>query len=457
MSYRNPRFSYAHTLADVGDDGFGSTTDAYLTARTRLLDYQKQVLAGQSDAFNETWFKRATTLQQTYQRLFRIIIPDGHNFGNDRNLQFGWFDTFTEDATTVPLAVLNDGAQIESYCPATGIFSIELEAGDTDDLEFAAMLYWAHWTGLANGLPGLGEMWWTNLVQTTTGAHFGWEDVFEPTQSRFESQTGAVYTNVLGEPRRRFTLDHHGMSGSDYQLYRELWRYTGYGSKPFWYDHLDSADVERSVNTLEDFNDITSEVNLVAAISSANAPDGVSDCTQLVALAGSLTASGALGAPVFEDSTDTDWRNSILQFDILFVTDADWFDVAADFRIRVLSAETNGESFYQPLNGYLDNKDPDVWIRVQVDLELDVQPDAPDPTRGYCDLTDVTQLQFIFEPEAGGDAIKLANVRLIDKTKQPVLVEMIPGRLRNQQDRRAPKNSFGPAYTIHMEMLEVTS
>ena len=90
MSYRNPRFSYVHTLRDIGDGGFTANTDAFRadTPRTRLMDDQAQALCGQSDTPAQLIeFEKYQGVPAGFSPLRRVLIPAGHNFGLDRSIQ----------------------------------------------------------------------------------------------------------------------------------------------------------------------------------------------------------------------------------------------------------------------------------------------------------------------------------------------------------------------------------
>ncbi|GAG49025.1 unnamed protein product, partial [marine sediment metagenome] len=154
MSYRNPRFSYVHTLRDFGDANFGVATNAYRTdaPRTRLLDDQSKVFAGQQDVLQATQFHRETGVTIPGSNpVTRFILP-AHNFALDRMVQFREATDF--GSLNWALVKLSDGTTPIVYIVSSGIFDLEWDAPVQQFVEAMEFLHRASFSG---DDPDMGE------------------------------------------------------------------------------------------------------------------------------------------------------------------------------------------------------------------------------------------------------------------------------------------------------------
>lgn len=452
MSYRNPRFSYIHTLRETGDAGFLAGTDTFQTAtpRTRLLDNQSRVMCGQSDSAQEIVFEKKTASAEGFSPLHRVIIPAGHNYGMDRAVRLRLDDVAGGGTLAAP--PLSDGSTISRVLPSSHHIIWDIDT--TDALELGLTLETKHWASLSGDNPSIGELWWTNIAQPTTGIAREWDDFREPTITRTRSKSGATYTSIDGDPRRRFTLEHRALTGTDLALYDDLVRRVGYGAQPFWYEHPDSGDEITLVNALADDAVLTAVGGTKSEISTG-APDGAADCVQL------SNTTGAVEAQLYLDSTDfvtgvsTDWRNSILQFDCKVVSTSSWVTATSKLYVDLVSSTPNsGSSKLNYCAGMINAADAGNWFRVQVDLEDD-RDSTIDSSGGIVDLSDIARVDFRHTGDVSGRAMQYSGLQIIDKDKRPVLVEL--EGYRRRQDNPAPLNGAGTYYTVELDLVEVTT
>lgn len=453
VSYRNPRFSYIHTLADFGSSG---VTSVYFNDPvTRIFDYQSKTLAGLDDtgAVPVLIYQRDLTKKATFYQLDRIIVPAGHNWGSARALNFGIWPTLdTTPGTQDPIDVADGSTDLDYWCPHDGLFEIEIDPSSSQSDALGLRIHWNH-SQTTSEDHTIGELWWTNTVQPSSGIAYGWTDVIEPVMSRARMANGATYVNVLGDSQRRFTLQHIALSGNDMLLYDELLRYVGYGVKPFYFDHPDSADKERDINTFEDDTDLVNLVNATVTDVLTDGPDPTKTVSSISAtLTG--TASADLYNTNFESSTDTDWRNSILQIDMKLPSPIAWFDDPEKIKIKVFDTSL-GFSMYYPMTGYQASASADKWVRCSMDIELDaVEGESTGDQAGFCDLSAIQLVRFEFSPSSTA-SIRIANMRIIEKSKQPVLVEI--ASYSKRQESRVPVGPAGTTWTVDLEMIEVTT
>lgn len=444
MSQRIPRFSYAHTLRDIGDGGFTGSTSAFVAAtpRSRLFDDQSKTLCGQGDGDKIIEFEQKLKIAEGHPNLNRILIPAGHNYGLDRQLRFEL------NALDIPLA---DGDVVERMVPSSGLIDIEVIA---NTLEQALTLKMSHWNSGTSLAPGIGEIWWTQTVQPTTGTANGWTDDFTPTISRTRMRSGATFNHLDGAPRRRFSLSHLGISGDDVQLYDELMRRTGYGALPFWYEHPDSGDAVTLINLLNDPAGAgISLANGTLATATNGAPDGLANAIAWTSDSASVM-SLSIDQAAYPSGAVLDLRNTILQFDIKVVADAGWLAGLTDFNMHLQSADPLSDpssTSYRIAQPLFQDTIIDEWIRVQVDVKDDAN--LLSSAQAGVDLTNIKRIQFQVDTLATGKELRIANMRFIDKTKQPVLVEVVPrpGWKTHEDDGAVA------LWNINLEMIEVTT
>jgi hypothetical protein len=465
MSYRNPRFSKIHTMRDVGDDGFDATTEGTFpfrsdTPRTRWLDEQAGPLAGKDDDFQRTEYARSTdpatgTLGGTMHELARWIIPATHNFGLDRTIELL---ISAEYPTTSYLPVtLSDGSIIARFCPSSGLIDLQLDTAVAQSLARSFQFTW--WASNSGVLPNVGEVFWSDIVQPATGTDFGWEHDREAVDTDLEMEAGGIYTTVDGEPRRRFTLKHNAINGADLKLYEELRRYTLYNSRAFWFDHQDSGDVEAVLNPLTltgQFDNLLGNGFSVEQVVVNGAPDGIADCVAMLTDGASGFPQAKLLQTSWDAAAPTDLRDFVLQFDLLFVTDATWVISSDSFFVDIVNQAGTLFSRYDVAAAMLGTgaAAADTWYRIQIDLEQDGRTNL-----SQLDPKDAYNVTFSIDGTANGSSrpFQLANVRVIDKAKQPVYVKIVPGTFQKPQESRAPGGSGGPRYNVEFDMIEVTT
>ena len=450
MSYRNPRFSYAHEMADQGDAAFHEvdTDPDFTEARTRLFDYQRGLLASQPDVTSATIgvmrFDKDTSLSTGAHQLLRLIIPPGHNLALDRCFRFKL------DAT-VPEVDPSDA--IDWFCVSGNQFPIVIDLEDIEANRYATQLNWEY-TESFTSLPfNVGELWWTNLVQTVQGIQQSqWPDNQIPTLTQTQMLDGSTFNRVDGPPRRRLNLTHVRASAADLKLYEELTRRTAYGARPFWYEHPDSGGAVTEISELSDHTtDIPSSANCTLSTVSTGAPDGATD-----SIKGTSDASGQASMDVYLDtaSTSLDCRNLIFQFDIkLDATAATWLLLDSDLRLLVVNDDPYGYAVMDIGSAFIKDTRSTEWIRFQIhmqDFDTELGNDGLNQAAGW-------KFTFIWQPDAITQPIEISSLNVIDATKLPVQVEIVPGSISRDQSSPAPKSGPGPVYDISMQMIEVTS
>jgi hypothetical protein len=445
-------------MQEFGDAGFVAATESTYpfrsdTPRTRWFDGQNAPLAGKADSLRQTdYFRDASDSSASGEmiELARWLVPAGHSLGLDRVIDLKVSSAYPTPSYAVPK--LSDGSLISRMIPSSSMIDIEFDTATTTVTRGRAFrLEWQQ--GNSGALPDIGEVWWTNIYEPVIGTAWGWEDFSEAVANDIEMDSGAIFTNVRGDPRRQFTLEHIAASGSDLRVYDELRRSVGHGSGAFWYDHTDSADKVALVHAL----DVTGVLALSACteqVSSGGAPDGTSDCLEIETDGLSVVTAASLASADWETDAPTDWRNMVLQFDfkpevVTWLTAVDSlflniFDASLAFFTQYLL----GQPFVNHSTG------ADLWHRYQIDLELDKRPNY-----AHLDMTHpaVVTLGISAAANSAARTFEICNLRLIDKTKQPVYVKVVPGSYGRQQTSNAPGGAGGPRYDIDMRIIEVTA
>jgi hypothetical protein len=456
MTVRAPRFSYRHTIQEAVSRGFGWEDDGSDpwrsdTPKERMSDGQNKLLAGKSDGDNENIiFQRGRddfSLGMEQIALSRFIVPSGNNLAVDRLLRLRFFSTSPGGSAFTP--TLSDGSIIHWHVTSSGVLDIEFDTTDTATL-YAKRFLFGTYASFSGQDPSLGEIWWTNIAQPQSGVAYGWEDVTQAVATDYEMRSGEIHTLVHGDPRRQFSIRHEAVSGADLLVYDELRRKSAHDAGAFWYDHTDSADKEIVIDAMT--SDLTwTPSGTGITVSSGNAPDGTSDCLQMATTGAGGEAYIEIEKPDWSSATPDNWRNYVIQIDV-FIDAAAWITSEFDFRIDLLNQASTQFAQYTMGRAWVnpDNWGQGEWVRVQMDIDLDVEPTTP------LDLGTPYRLRVVAQNDTA-QFIRLANLRIIDKTKQPVYVKIVPDSFRREQENRAPGGAGGPRYTIEFDMIEVTT
>ena len=143
-----------------------------------------------------------------------------------------------------------------------------------------------------------------------------------------------------------------------------------------------------------------------------------------------------------------DWTGKILRFQISID-----FNTVAASDITLFVESVNGPWTYrtsyemgEPLNSAANGK----FTRFDVDIDTE----ATGFTLGPADLGRLVRWGFIVVSPGVGATLKWGEFTLIDRNKQPRLVEIVD--YQRFQDNPAPA-ATGPTFSISMRMLEVTN
>jgi len=444
--YRNPRFRYLHQLALIGDSGVhGDTSPAFTAPRTRMWDYRAGLQASQPEvapaARGVFRIDQPNNPAQDRTKLTSIIIPPGHNVVFDRTFHF-------ELDTVTPTVVGRSSSDaIDAFAVSSGKFPFVIDLEDIAANWYAQQFNYEY-ASSSSGLPfNLGELWWTNVVQTSTGVASNWPDNMLPTMKRTPMYDGSTYNRIDGPPRRNFGLLHHNITGADLRLYDELMRHVGYGAAPFWYEHPDSGDANVSLDALSTTANVTTNGNCSAFVHPGPAPDA----DDVVG----LSAGGAGGAEAHirtGGAEGVDARNSVLQIDVRLFNPTTWLAAGGDLYLRCYSPEIDGYSVYYIGSALVDEPRANEWIRCQIDLDTPMAGGG-----GGWDHQRLYRADIVYQADNSGDGLLLSGLRLIDKTKLPVLVEVPLNGYRKTQSNDVPSNATGPVFDVTLSMVEVTT
>ena len=437
--YRNPRFSYVHTLRDVGSTGVSASSWA---SNAELWDSQNRVTtASGSTGLATLDFDRGavTTGNRAARELDRVIVPKGHNLAGNRVA----YVRFEETATFGSAAqrTLLDGMTQTFLHPSSYHTVWDFDSSASATLGYYAGMRFQCAPSGNSSTADLGELWWTKREEPTTGIVSAWAEQYVPNDTRIETDSGAAYIVEQGEPRRFFSLEHRQVSGADLLLYEDLLRQTRMGRRPFWYEHPSSGGGTQSVGNTDSTSLWTSGATATLAI----AGDYL-ECTAN----GVLRAGPVLTAANMPADAPRDWRDSLFSIDVKVTENtSSWAEAAANALWLVVQSKSGQWNTYNLAAPFTGEVVADRNYRMQVDLEADATN-----TGGTmpADLTSFAEwyIQGDFLNAANQFAIR--DPQIISKTSMPHLVEIV-GEPRIEQDRSAPKS--GPAFTIAFDMLEV--
>ncbi len=450
MSYRNPRFSYRHMLRSYGALGIDAVnTDAVASGSTaNLYDDRSGSLVEWNAAANKdcVLYKNAAATAAGArlggERLNRILIPKGHTFNNARALRL----RASHDLTEVSGATFetSDGVTYQRFAPSSGLFDVTIN----DDKTVASLLQFRMLTGLVGGSDyGLGELWWTDTVQPTTGTARKWEDNTDALFDRIEVRSGQSYKQKRGESKRRFSHEHLRLSGADLALYDDLFRGTGYGLYPFWYEGPDTGDVETILEDWSDTSGTFTTTNSSTVAPSASRPDG--EAGNIIGHSAVLSGVSEWIYPIADsDAPTVDWANKVLRVQVR----PDWDSTAvADIKLVVESAVgANTARTEYAVGGCFNQAVSSVWYRLEIDLENDATGFSGS---GPADLANLVSFGFVSDFPTNADNTDFGDFILINKDKQPKLVEFAD----YQRFQDSPVPQVATTYSISMRLLEVTT
>jgi hypothetical protein len=332
--------------------------------------------------------------------------------------------------------------------PIDGIIDVEFQDLNTQ-AGFRVSLFTSF---LTTGFE-LGEIWLTRTEQATRGIVQSWEEVSVPNVRQSISETGHTFWVEQGEPLRTFHVEHRHLKANDPDLvmYDELFRYTR-GVNPFWFEHADSGDAKQVVQLTN------SSTHYIA--SGSGAP---------------TFAALAVGNIIFLTSTAVGVCDLVLDFDDFlpgvpvdlrdYIIEYDWYVTSTAFMLSQNSHQfyvnpAGSPNVYSCYNiAHFEQLTALTWNRTQIDLAHPnvVSPGAVGASLSHPNSTGLNnKLRWRWTSNVIGQQFHLSNVKLIKKSKQPVLVQIVPGSIRRVQDSLAPV-ATNPSFTISFDMIEVSS
>ena len=390
---------------------------------------------------------RETDTLVDQMKLDRFLVPAGHNAANDHEVEL--VASPVGDFTDQIVIANADGKINMRSVPWAGPVDYEFATpGDSNGFIFKVR------PGALGANGKLGELWFTQTRQPTSGVAHEWDDLREPNIQRADTRAGNTYVVEHGEPRRVFTLEHQILSGADADLYDELLAAVGYGRHPFWYEHPDSGDASETIIELGSTAGWT-PTNCTLATESGS--DGVADG----ALAITSIASGAANIiRSLSGSEPTYFRKRVLHLDTLIKVSSAWLTDDAALQIALLTDATDapqsGQGNFSLSAGLRGALGTGAWIRNHFDLE-DGTSHAYEAGTGAggraANLGNVDQVRIFFQFTAAGQELKLDGFNLIRKDRMPQLVELLD--YERTQDSPAPL--AGPTFRVRLRMRQVLS
>lgn len=424
---------------------YDSSSSALGNPKERLWDDQ----AGRPVAFAATGFKQLRftpldSLKTDHVEVDRLLIPRGHNLGNDRplNLLASLLGDYT-DGIVIPHVT---GNLTQRAVPHEGLIDMPFLTPNGSD-----GFSWETDSGVSGDKASIGELWFTQTRQPTTGVAHEWEDRREPNLVRDETRSGNTYVVEQGEPRRVFTLEHQALSGADADLYDELLAAVRYGVHPFWYEHPDSGGGEvefADTATVDGWGSAASDHALVSG------SDGVANGALEITATSNGTAT--LSRDTASLGETTYFRDRILAIDHRVPTDASWVvdDADLEFRLRSTTPAVGAQTVWSFARGVRTVATTD-WHTTYFDLEDSTSAayrirSADKP----CDLGDVNDLLLVMGFDTVGQRLQIDNFRTIRKDSLPKLVELLG--YERTQDSPAPL-ATGGTWRVRLQMREVLS
>ena len=473
MSYRNPRFSYRHMLREYKTQGIGANFSPLASGTFSSLydDRQKGPLVEWPPGLKyfdvmKNGAKTDEGLTLSGGRLNRIIMPAGHNLATRMSIAIHKGLTFLPAEMTGSMK-LADGVTYGRFVPSSGMLDIEIDTSHALQIDMILFrFYLRSFTGAANTTHspanlGLSELWWTDTVSPSTGIAHSWDATDDAIFDRHETRSGATFRQKRGQRKRRWVHTHRNLSGADLKLYDDMRIATGHGLHPFWYEHPDSGDAKQ---LLLDWEGSAADRTALLAEVVTTGNDTV--ITQGPSGNGNgfyLTHTSNAGFWVVEWKIPTaaskapgaSWKNRVLQFQMTAnwlpddITSNQNVDTWVKFFVESDVGGTPARTIYNI--GHACVEQSSGWQRIDIDIDNDASGfTGPGPA----DLDAPTHFGFITTREAASNSY-YSSFTLIDKDKQPVLVEAV--NYSRGQDSPSPSSGEGPTFQIAMGLLEVTA
>ncbi len=293
----------------------------------------------------------------------------------------------------------------------------------------------------------ISELSFSDVFQPNTGVVQQWQSPpREDVASVQVMESGDQFITKHADGAREFVVEHRGASAADLKRYDALFAKVGQ-STPFWYDHCDSGDRYEVLHPYNAASEVTT-YSTGGTFTTESGPTGATrDCIECTSNSGGLVTILEKSSAVDYDPL-WDLSNSYLSIDLM-MPDASEAAVAGDacVDVRVLSRGAIGD--WHPGRLLRAQELDGEWFRIFMDMDT-----AADG--GGVDITSVNSLYLMFNPDAGGERLRFANMLQWPKERQATRVRFVRKPTRTQ-DNPVPQSPLGPTYTIRMEMIEVTS
>lgn len=466
MSYRNPRWCPLH-LRWLHRDNPTSvllSTGSYSTSagveKTYNRRRQSKSVTTNNIVHTQQFHPMATAAGQLVSGLNkpaimdRIIVADHNGYGTYRSMKLPVYRTNYGTGLYLNRKLWDGFNSDDGECVITfPNGALDLELGDGVGLQAEEDLI----IGAGSAVLELGDIFYTQMLQPTTGIAHMWQDDDEANLMKQEMVSGNVYTVEQGPVRRVWQFEHRGVSEADLNLYRYILAQCDYGRHPLWFDGPDSGD------PYTDLDYYTS------------VPTNAVGCTAGVILS---VGTGWYGMKIHEGGSGTynvqltstdagvssanlvlpqgyDVRNHYLEFQVDFLTGAGgspWLTVDTDLQIRLFRSTKPGLLTYV-LGTQVINSPNVKCMRFVLDLD--------DPTHIYQqsgsfvtpDLSDIDRIQVVADHTVIGQATRFGAFRLRRKDAIPKYVEVLD--IRKRMDSANP--GYAPSYTINATLREVLS
>lgn len=467
---RNARFGVLHAARDAGDSAL-TLTGAYeaATPKARLIDDQagRPLVATTNTGVREVLLDRGQ--HDVREGTDRTIIA-GHNF--DAESTVTEYRTAANSSMTSADRILYQAdlstVDLPLDCGSIGLYDIEYRQLGAAAL--APNQY--HEVLLEDGTTNpvrMGELWATRMLTPSSGHSTEWSIDPGGNVAITRSISGKTYATKLGEPQRRWTLRHESCSDADRrEVYGRLDRAYANG-QPVIYDPPESGDhryirfqMEQGTTAGAQWQDLSGSSTSVIALASQRDPWHADVNTEH----GMRVTTNGLGTyaqgPGHDNATTRtahgltgeSWAGLHITLDLRWPVGetTTWVTANRSVCIEIESNTDNAKYSRFGLAQCVINSGiaTDVWYRIW----LDPNTQAPFLTgsSGPADLTDVTGVRLLMEPDVAVRKLDFAKFTLVDPTKGPRIVEILsPPTYRQVAD----SPSSDPEWDVDLEILEL--
>ena len=466
---RNARFGVLHAARDAGDSAL-TLTGAYeaATPKARLIDDQagRPLVATTNTGVREVLLDRGE--HDVREGTDRTIIA-GHNFDAEAIVcEYRAADgaamtsldkvLYQADLSTVDLPV---------EAGSIGLYDIEYRQSGGQPVSpnrYHELLMKDATTNPAR----LGELWATRMLTPSSGHSTEWSIDPGGNVAITRSISGKTYATKLGEPQRRWTLKHESCSDADRrEVYGRLERAYANG-QPVIYDPPESGDhryirfqMEQGTTASAQWQDLSFSSTSVVALASQRDPwhaDVNTEHGMRVTSDGGAYAQGPghdnATTRTAHGLTGESWAGLHITLDLRwpFGETTTWVDDATKVCIEIESnADNDKHSRFGLAQCFVNSGiSTNFWYRTW----LDPNTQAPFLTgsSGPADLTNVTGVRLLMEPDAAVRKLDFAKFTLVDPTKGPRIVEILsPPTYRQVAD----SPSSDPEWDVDLEILEL--